>query len=228
MSEPYGQRGRVLAGLVLLALLFGCLVWAGATTDDLTESRYPDEVEVTPDRESYVGDRVVLGGFVVDTDPVVIATRASGYGRFTLVGADTQLKNDGGPLEEGDRVTAFGTLEDESTLVVERTTTRESSETSYMLLVSALGGLVSAWWFVRHWRFDRGALAFVPRARPLGLPTARERKASGDRRSTVETERRSKTPREGDDQSSQDDGRSAIEHADHRGRAASGGGDRRA
>ncbi|SDJ84699.1 hypothetical protein [Natronorubrum texcoconense] len=195
MSEPYGQRGRVLAGLVLLALLFGCLVWAGATTGDLTESRYPDEVEVTPDRESYVGDRVVLGGFVVDTDPVVIATRASGYGRFTLVDADAQLKNDDGPLEEGDRVTAFGTLEDESTLVVERTTTRESSETSYMLLVSALGGLVSAWWFVRHWCFDRGALAFVPRA--------------------------------GDDPSSQGDGRSAIEHADQRGRAASDGGDRR-
>ncbi|WP_265110594.1 hypothetical protein [Halosolutus halophilus] len=158
-----GQRGRTLAALVLVVLLAGCLVWAGATPGDPTTSEYPDEVDVTPSPETYVGEQVVLGGFVVDTDPIVIATRASGYGRFTLAGANDHLQNADGPLERGDRVTAFGRLEDESTLVVERTTTREPSETYYMLGVSLVGGLWVASRWLRDWRFDRTTLAFAPR-----------------------------------------------------------------
>ncbi|SIS07044.1 hypothetical protein [Natronorubrum thiooxidans] len=156
------QRSRILAALILVVLLAGCLVWAGTTPDPL-ESQYPDETEVTPAPEAYVGEQVVLGGFVVDTDPVVIATRASGYGRFTLVDADDRLQNADGPLAVDDRVTAFGTLEDESTLVVERTTTRETSETAYMYVISAIGGLWVAGRFIRGWRFDWSTLAFVPR-----------------------------------------------------------------
>ena len=163
MSEPYGQSGRVLAAFVLGALLVGSLVWVGATAADPLESQYPDETEVTPEPEAYVGEQVVLGGFVVDTDPVVIATRASGYGRFTLVDADDRLQNAVGPLDVDDRVAAFGTLEDESTLVVERTTTRQPSETAYMYVVSAIGGLWVVGRFLRGWRFDRSTLAFVPR-----------------------------------------------------------------
>ncbi len=165
MSEPYGQSGRVLAAFVLGALLVGSLVWVGATAADPLESPYPDETEVTPEPEAYVGEQVVLGGFVVDTDPVVIATRASGHGRFTLVDADDHLQNAAGPLDVDDRVDAFGTLEDESTLVVERTTTRQPSETAYMYVVSAIGGLWVVGRFVRGWRFDRSTLAFVPRRR---------------------------------------------------------------
>ncbi|MDQ2049328.1 hypothetical protein RBH26_02400 [Natronolimnohabitans sp. A-GB9] len=165
MSEPYGQRGRALAALVLAGLLTGSLVVAGATADDPLESAYPDETDVTPSPETYVGEQVVLGGFVVETDPVVIATRASGYGQFTLVDADDALHNADEPLETDDRVTAFGTLEDESTLAVERTVTREQSETRYMFVVSALAGLWIVGRFARHWQFDRDAVAFVPRAR---------------------------------------------------------------
>ncbi|WP_164722040.1 hypothetical protein [Haloterrigena salifodinae] len=165
MSEPYGQSGRILAAIVLVGLLIGCLIWAGATVGDLTETQYPDETDVTPEPAAYVGDEVALGGYVVDTDPVVIATRASGYGRFTLVDANAQLRTDNAPLERGDRVTAFGTLEDDSTLVVERTLTREPTETRYMILASALGGLWVVGRFVRHWCIDRTALAFAPRKR---------------------------------------------------------------
>ena len=180
MSEPYGQRGRAVTALVLLAALSGCLVWAGATPGDPVASAYPDEHEVTPSPEAYVGDRVVLGGFVVETDPVVIATRASGYGRFTLVDVNDRLLNADRPLERDDRVTAFGTLEDDSTLVVERAVTRESSEESYMYLVSALGGLWVAGRFVRQWRVDRSALAFVPRERSSPEQSS-EKRSSADR-----------------------------------------------
>jgi len=108
MQEPFGHRGRLAAGVVLLAVLAGLVLWAGAVPSDLMSGGYPDEVDVTPNREAYVGEQVVLGGRVVDTDPVVIATRASGYGRFTLVNADDGLQNSDAPLEQGDRVSAFG------------------------------------------------------------------------------------------------------------------------
>lgn len=237
MSEPYGQHGRVLAGFFVVTLLAGSLIWAGATAGDLTESRYPDEVDVTPDRETYVGEQVVLGGRVVDTDPVVIATRASGYGRFTLVDADARLRSGDGPLERGDRVTAFGTLEDDSTLAVERVMTRESSETSYMLLASALGGLWVAGRVVRHWRVDRSALAFVTRERPGSVRTVRDDGPGAARRSAPERERQQGQSRERDAEgrssghdtgSSADDDRPPAEHRDQPRRSASDGGERRA
>ncbi|WP_222912754.1 hypothetical protein [Natrinema sp. SYSU A 869] len=185
MQEPFGQRGRLAAGVVLLAILAGLVLWAGAVPSDLMTSGHPDEVEVTPNREAYVGEQVAIGGRVVDTEPVVIATRASGYGRFTLANADEELQNSDMALERGDRVTAFGTLEDESTLVVDRTTVGNASGTAYMLFVSFVGGLWVVSRFVRDWRFDRGQLAFVRRDGPLSLrdviPGTRGDASGGDR-----------------------------------------------
>ncbi|TYL39314.1 hypothetical protein CV102_08540 [Natronococcus pandeyae] len=166
--EPFGQLGRAVAIGVLLAALVGLTVWAGALPVTPMESEVPTEVEVTPDREAYVGEQVVLGGFVVDTDPVVLATWSSGDGRFTLVDADRHVQNADEPLETGDRMSAYGTLEDEETLAVERATVQQPSETRYMVIVSLLGGLWVAGRLVRDWRFDLERLAFVPRepARP--------------------------------------------------------------
>ncbi|MFP8890767.1 hypothetical protein ACLI4U_13500 [Natrialbaceae archaeon A-CW2] len=164
MSEPFGQHGRLLAGVLLFSLLIGMLFVAGTTANDPLEHQYPNEVEVTPNPETYVGEQVVLGGRITDTDPVTIATRASGYGRFTLVDANDQVQNADRPLETGDHVTVFGTLEDENTLVVEHGLTQSPDDRSYMFLVSFLGGLWVAGRFLTGWRFDRDTLAFVPRA----------------------------------------------------------------
>lgn len=226
MSEPYGQRGRILAGVVLVGLLAACSVWAGATTGDLTESRYPDETDVTSEPAAYVGDRVALGGYVVDTDPVVIATRASGYGRFTLVDANARLRTDDAPLERGDRVTAFGTLEDDSTLAVERALTRDPSETRYMFVASALGGLWVVGRFVRHWRVDRTGLAIVPRERSPGSRSDHGNGRNGTRQATRASERRTTQSR--DDRPSAADGRRTDTHAERGERDASAGGDSRA
>lgn len=215
MSEPYGHRGRILAGVVLVGLLLGCSVWAGATTGDLTDSAYPDETDVEPNPAAYVGDQVVLGGYVVDTNPVVIATRASGYGRFTLVDADARLRTGDAPLERGDRVTAFGTLADDSTLAVERTVTRDSAETRYMVVASALGGLWVVGRFVRHWRVDRTALAVAPRERSRGGRPDRGGGLNGTRRAGRADDRRASQ--------SQTDG-----HRDQGERTATAGGEPRA
>ncbi|ADD04374.1 uncharacterized protein Nmag_0790 [Natrialba magadii ATCC 43099] len=163
MAEPFGQRGRLLAALLLFALLFGLMVWAGASPAEPMEQPGPDETDVPQDRAAYVGSEVTLGGEVVSTDPVVIATRASGYGQFTVVDAENALVNTDDPLESGDQLAAYGTLEDESTLVADRTIARQSSEMQYMYAVSALGGLWVVGRFVCGWRFDRTRLAFVPR-----------------------------------------------------------------
>lgn len=72
-SEPFGQRGRLLAAIALLALLGSALVWAGATPGDPLEPAYPTEVEVTPAPEAHVGERVVLGGRVVGNEPVAMS-----------------------------------------------------------------------------------------------------------------------------------------------------------
>lgn len=189
MSEPCGHYGRVLTGVVLVGLLIACLIWAGATTGDLTESEYSDKTDVTPEPTAYVGDQVALGGYVVDTDPVVIATRTSGYGQFTLVDANAQLRTTDDPLAQGDRVTAFGTLEDDSMLAVERTLTRDSSETRYMFAASALGGLWVVGRFIRQWHVDRTVLAFAPQERSRGGRSERDDGSTGNRRTARERER---------------------------------------
>ncbi|MGQ3410860.1 hypothetical protein ACT4ML_01155 [Natrinema sp. LN54] len=185
MQEPFGQRGRLVAGVALLVVLAGFVCWAGTIPGDLTDSDHPTEVDVTQNREAYVGDHVALGGRVVETDPVVIATRASGSGRFTLVNANEGLQNGDEPLERGDSVTAFGTLEDESTLAVDRTTIGDTAGTAYMLLVSFVAGLWVVGRFARDWRFDFDRLAFVPRDDPLSLrdvtPWPRGSASGGDR-----------------------------------------------
>ncbi|UTF54469.1 hypothetical protein [Natronosalvus rutilus] len=163
MAEPHGQLARALAGFVLLALLVGCLLVAGTTSDELLESESPDQMDVRQDRAAYVGEQVVIGGFVVETDPVVVATLASGHGRFTLVDVDERILDADEPLEVNDRVNAFGYLEDESTLVVERAVTREPADAGYLYGVSMVGGLWIVGRLIRQWRLDPAAIAFVPR-----------------------------------------------------------------
>ncbi|MCU4975425.1 hypothetical protein OB955_22290 [Halobacteria archaeon AArc-m2/3/4] len=218
MQEPYGQHGRLLAGVLLVGLLAGCLVWAGTMSDDPLSSQYPDEVEVTPSSEAYVGEQVRLGGFVVDTDPVVIATLASGHGRFTLVDANDHLLNSDRPLERDDRVTAVGRLEDDSTLAVERVMTGDSADTRSMIVISLVGGLWVAGRFVRGWRFDSESRAFVPRETRLTVGgVLGKRPTNGrDRRSRPESDHQS------------DSGSTGEDHTRTRTRTAANGGNRRA
>ena len=231
MTEPYGQFGRVLAGIILVALLASSLVLAGTTAGDPLADPYPDESDVTPTPEAYVGEQVILGGIVVDIDPVVIATRASGHGQFVLVDVDTATGNTDDPLEIDERVNTFGTLEDESTLAVERAITREESESQYMYIVSTLGGLWVVWRFISHWRFDRSVLAFVPRAQPLGTQIGRGDDSQMKEAGRSENERRPDQTKDfinelqGDIQPSVTDEQSAIERRKRRRKSATDGGE---
>ncbi|SDD78802.1 hypothetical protein [Natrinema hispanicum] len=161
--EPFGQSGRLLASVALLLALVGLLSWTGTAAVEPLESTYPDEADVTPDRESYIGDRVVLDGAVVETDPLVIATQSNGNGRFTVVRTADTLERSAGPLETGDRITVFGTLEDVSTLDAERTISTALWESLYMVVVSFVGGCWVLARLIRGWRIDWDRYALVPR-----------------------------------------------------------------
>jgi len=161
--EPFGQSGRLLAIVALLIVLVGLLSWTGTATVDPLETTYPDEADVTSDRESYIGERVVLDGSVVETDPLVIATQSNGNGRFTIVRTADTLERSTGPLETGDRVTVFGTLEDAATLDADRTISTALWESLYMVGISFVAGCWVLARLVRGWRVDWGRGALVPR-----------------------------------------------------------------
>ncbi|ARS89958.1 hypothetical protein [Natrarchaeobaculum aegyptiacum] len=159
--EPFGQIGRVLIAIALVGCLVGLIVGYGEVGNEPLGDRLPTEDEFAPEPDAYVGERVVVVGTIVETDPVVMEVT---YGddrttEFVLEGYVAEPSMDSRELVTGDLV-------DESTIVVVGSETREPWESYYMYGVSAVAVLWVVVRFVRGWRFDRAQLAFVPRATP--------------------------------------------------------------
>lgn len=157
MIETPGQR--VIAVLCCLLALGGLLVAHGAVGYDPDRNTYPGNEEVGTSYTEYVGDRVVLAGTVVETDPVVLEGSAGVDDEFqvTLLG----FKED---VSTGDDVWLAGTVEPEDAVAVESAIVREPWEIQYMYVVSLIGGLWVLGRFLRGWRFDLKQVAFVPRS----------------------------------------------------------------
>jgi hypothetical protein len=156
--ELDGQRIRLLAFVMLAAVLFATLLWAGTLSPDQAMNSYPDEDQIAQNPDAYVGQSVSLAGTVVDTDPLVIETVPDNGDPFRIT-----LQNLNRPAAVGDEISAFGTLEDESTLTVENATVRSPWEFTYMYIISFLGGLLVLGRLATQWRFDTTHLAFRPR-----------------------------------------------------------------
>lgn len=158
-ADPAGRYGRAAVFCALLLALAGLLVLGGTVTPDPSVNHFPDEDDVAPNPDAYVGERVVLGGTVVETEPTVVRVRGDDAAvDFTLRDADASP-------DPGDSVTAFGTLRGDRTLAVDGMFVREPWEFWYMYAVSFLGGLWVLARLARQWRFDRAEVAFVPRDR---------------------------------------------------------------
>jgi hypothetical protein len=153
-----GQRICLLAFFGLTAVLLAMFLWAGTLSPDPAMNSYPDEDQIAQNPDAYVGQSVSVAGTVVDTDPLVIETVPDTGEPFRVT-----LQNLNRPAAVGDEISAFGTLEDETTLTVKRATVRSPWEFTYMYIISFLGGLLVLGRLTIQLRFDSDSLAFRPR-----------------------------------------------------------------
>jgi hypothetical protein len=150
------QKSCAAAFLLLFLTLGGLFVGAGTITANPAMNSYPNEDNVIETPDDHLGDKVVFGGIVVETDPVTVEVEPETGDTIYVT-----FENVDQPLSVGDEVIAFGTLQKPQTLDVDRAVIRAPWEFYYMYIVSFIGGL---WVLVRillHWRFDFEQLAFV-------------------------------------------------------------------
>ena len=177
-DELFGQWGRLFVIFLLLCALLGTFVWSGTATYDTEQNSAPNEENVAPSPEAYVGERVTLNGVVIGTDPVTIQIwYDSGTWVVTLEDADTALVR-GDSVTTGDEISAYGALTEHDTLETDRAFTREPWESTYMYAISVIGAIWVLGRSLVGWRFDRTRLAFVPReSRRTGMS---RRPSNGD------------------------------------------------
>ena len=153
-------RARLLAVVVLLAALFGLVVWHGTLDPAPDAGAYPGSAELAADYDERLGDSVALEGEIVGIDPVVIESE---YGvgesiRLTVVGLDPGR-----------------TIRAENAFVVPAT------GPLYARGISFLAGLWVLGRIVRRFRFDRTEPGLVRRDRPLAVRPliGRDRSSAG-------------------------------------------------
>lgn len=157
-------RARLLALVVLLAALFGLVVWHGSLTPAPDAGAYPGSAELAADYDGHLGDSVAVEGEIVGTDPVVIESE---HGvdesiRLTVVG----LGSDVG-IEAGAILRVFGVVSPDRTISAENAFVVPAVGPLYARGISFLAGLWVLFRVVRRFRFDRTELGLVRRERPL-------------------------------------------------------------
>lgn len=151
------HRGGLL--LALLLALAASLVAFGAVAPDPSANTFPGNDEVVADPAAHVNERVVVGGTVVGTDPVVVRLENGvGVHEVTVTGLDRT------DVSTGDRLSAFGSLSGTDAVEAERSIVRAPWELAYMYGVSFLGGLVVLGRLGLGWRVDGERWVLVPRA----------------------------------------------------------------
>lgn len=162
-------RSRVAALVVLLAGLFGLVVWYGTLAPAPDQGAYPSHDEFLDAPHRYLGDRVVTAGRVTGTDPVLIAVER-GLGppvELAVTGVDH-------PVEEGNGLRVFGRLVGPREIAADESFAVPEARLAYTYVVSFLAGLWVLARVVRTWRFDRETAGLVPRSEPLSLSTLLE------------------------------------------------------
>jgi len=154
MSRP---RHRLLALIVLIAVLVGLLVLAGTVDPDPRENRYPGGSDLVTNYETHVGHQASVSGTVVSTDPVIIEISKG------VETAHLNVENYDRPVTEGKTLGVFGTVQPEATITAQRGYTREPWEEYYMYLVSFLAGLWVLARIVTGWRLDTDTWTITPK-----------------------------------------------------------------
>ncbi len=161
-------RARLLAVLVLLAALFGLVVWHGTLDPAPDAGAYPGPEDLAADYEAYLGETVAVGGEITETDPAVIEAE---YGvdksiRIAVVGVDPGMT-----VEKGGQLRVFGVIESDGTIRAENAFFVPNSGRWYTWSISFLAGLWVLGRIALRFRLDREEWGLVRRDRPLGVWT---------------------------------------------------------
>jgi hypothetical protein len=159
-------QARLLAVLVLLAVLFGLVVWHGTLTPAPEAGTYPGSEELAADYEAYLGEDVTVGGEIIETDPVVIEAE---YGvdesiLLTVLDLDSDVT-----VETGASLRVFGVVEPDRTVRAENAFVVPAVGPLYARGISFFAGLWVLGRIVRRFRVDREEWGLVPRKAPLTL-----------------------------------------------------------
>jgi hypothetical protein len=155
---------RALLVCVLLVVLFGTFVAYGALDPAPERNVYPDSRDLADDYDRYVGDRVVVSGEVVSTDPLVVSA-SDGRGEET----EYRIVESSRTPAVGQSLWTFGVAGPDSVIVASRGVVVPAGGSLYAYGASALAGVWVFARLVRRWRLDPED-GLVPRARPLSLP----------------------------------------------------------
>ncbi len=150
-------KHRLAVVIILIVILISLFVWYGSLQPDPDVHRYPGDEHLIKNRHEYVGDEVEVGGKVVSTSPLMIEIEYGDESReLYITGVDEELN-------KNDRVTVFGTLEDENTIAASEIIAKPYINYVYMYAVS----VVAATWILfrirGQFRWDKENWIFIKR-----------------------------------------------------------------
>jgi hypothetical protein len=157
----YANSRRIAALLVLLATLFALVVWFGTVGPAPALGSYPGNDAIGNDYDSYVGERVAVGGTVRTTDPVTIAVEHGSGERVRLTVTGLAI-----PVEKGEYLRVFGVARPDRTIRARNAFTVPRGGRWYAYVVSALAGCWVLSRIVRYWRIETDTWTLEPRESP--------------------------------------------------------------
>ena len=147
MQASLGRRLPVV--FLLLVALFGLCVWFGTVGPAPGLGAYPDESDVGPTPNPYVGGPVELSGTVVGTSPVQIRIEHGLNESRTLTITNLELN-----ANQGETLRVYGTLVDTETVRAMNAFTVPPGGLRYTYTVSFIAGLWVLFRLTSQWRLD--------------------------------------------------------------------------
>lgn len=163
---------RALLVCVLLVVLSGTLVAYGSLDPAPERNVYPDTRDLADDYDRYVGDRVVVSGEVVSTDPLVVAASDGRGGEVEYRIVRTSKRP-----AVGEDLRVFGVAREGGVVAARDGFVVDASGSVYAYGASALAGGWVLGRLLRRWRLDPEA-GLVRRDRPLWVPLGNRRAAN--------------------------------------------------
>lgn len=161
---PQSPRTRAAVAFLLLCALFGLTVFHGTLEPEPSMGAFAGQEDLGDDYDRYLGERVSVEGWIVETDPAVIEAE---YGvdsvlRLRIVGLDGSIR-----ISEGKLLRVYGVVEGDRTIRALNAFAVPRSAMWYTWSISFLAGLWVLGRIVRYWRVDRAAWSLRRRSRPL-------------------------------------------------------------